>query len=92
MPTNMKYFYRLIQAYLMIVTTPLNKLLMKINRCKYGENFHTRGILTILNYSGENGIIIGDNVNINSSKYSNSLIGDAHTLLKTNGGQNYNRF
>lgn len=81
----MRLFYKLIQAYLKYVTTPLNKLILKASKCKYGKNFHTRGMLTVLNYAGKNGISIGNDVNINSSKYANSLVGPSCTILKTNG-------
>lgn len=81
----MRLLYKFIQAYLQYVTTPLNKILLKLSNCDYGKNFHTRGMLTVLNYAGSGGIKIGNDVNINSSKYANSLVGSSCTLLKTNG-------
>ena len=82
----MRLYYRFIQARLQWLTTPYNKMLCILHGVKFGSNFHTRGLLKIRNYSGEGGIFIGNNVNINSCINADPIGCDNMTIFHTNHG------
>lgn len=81
---NMKLVYRIYLALLQYITTPINRLAIKLSGGCCGNSFKTRGLLLIRNYTGANGIIIGNSVNINSNMAANPVGGK--TILYANDG------
>ena len=78
---------RIINGIIQYLTTPLNKIWMRINGVSYGRGLSTRGLILIINGQGKGGITIGDNVHINSSRRANP-VGNANctTLHTISGG------
>ena len=74
--------YRIHQALLQYLTTPINKIKIYLSGGSYGIKFHTRGLMLVRNYTGRGGIQIGDNVNINSCCASNT-VGGVKTIVYT---------
>lgn len=59
--------------------------ILKTNKVKYGKNLNIRGVLYVKKVKkGE--IIIGNNVNINSSLFSDPIGGDSKTILYVRNG------
>lgn len=81
----MRLVYRLYLALLQYITTPINRWAIKLSGGSYGNSFQTRSLLLIRNYTGANGIIIGNSVNINSNMAANP-VGGSKTVLYVNDG------
>lgn len=74
-------FYRLNRFLVMIITTFVNKVIMKCSGILYGSGLHTCGLLFLRNYAGKGGISIGRDVNINSCGMANPVGGCEKTYL-----------
>lgn len=76
-------YYRLNRALVTIFTTLINKYLMNISSIRYGRGFSSCGKILFRNYSGRDGIVLGDYVNINSCAIANPVGGVGKTILMT---------
>lgn len=61
-----------------------NKIILSYRHVKYGNNFKIHGRIYCVSNS-KDGIVIGDNVSINSSRQSNPIGGDTKTILFAKG-------
>lgn len=61
----------------------INRISMFLSDVSYGKHFVSSGKIFIRNYSGKNGINIGNDVSINSSPVSSAFNGVSRTRLMT---------
>ena len=61
-----------------------NKIVLSYRHVKYGKNLRINGRIFCVSNS-KDGIIIGDNVSINSNRSSNPIGGDTKTILFAKG-------
>lgn len=80
-----RFYYRFIQAWLQYTSTPMNKLLFLFHGVKVGRNFKSRGRIMIRDYTG-GGIIIGNNVSVNSNINADPIGCDYKTIIYTHHG------
>lgn len=74
------FYYRAIRGCVTIVSNALNKFALRFIHCaQYGASFGTCGLLNVRNYSNQDGIVIGDDVFINSCRIANPIGGDTKT-------------
>ena len=61
-----------------------NTLILKYRHVKYGKNFRINGRIRLISNT-QDGIVIGNDVRINSSPRSNPIGGDTRTILFAKG-------
>ena len=74
-------YYRIHRKLNTIFSTLWNSCSMVLNRVKHGRNFISCGRIMFRNYAGKNGIILGNNVSINSCVEANPVDGVGKTVL-----------
>lgn len=75
---------KLVKKILDIPNNIYNKVLLGYRHVNYGNNFRIHGRIFCVSNS-KDGIVIGDNVSINSSRQSNPIGGDTKTILFAKG-------
>lgn len=78
--------YRIKRALLTIPTNIINRLHFAFTGAKVGGNFGSCGTILIRNYAGKEGIIIGQNVFVNSARLANPIGGDIKTIMFVSEG------
>lgn len=73
-----------VKNFLSLPNDIYNSCLLKYRHVKHGKNFKINGRIYCVSNSAD-GIVIGDNVNINSSRRSNPIGGDTKTILFAKG-------
>lgn len=81
-----KFLYKIHRVYWVLIGTLFNKFQMKVSDIYYGKNFCSCGCILFRNYGGKNGIILGDNVYINSNRIADPIGGDTKTILYSSFG------
>ena len=75
---------KIVKSILRIPDNLYNKLLLGYRHVKYGNNLRIHGRIFCVSNS-KDGIVMGDNVSINSSRQSNPIGGDTKTTLFAKG-------
>lgn len=75
---------KLVREFLSFPNGIYNSCVLKYRHVRYGKNFRINGRIYCVSNSAD-GIVIGDNVNINSSRSSNPIGGDTKTILFAKG-------
>lgn len=70
MPIHRKIFNVLLKIRIVICNV-INKVMFNLEGCTYGKGFSSKGLIFIKNSTGK--IVIGNNVRINSSHWSNPI-------------------
>jgi len=77
----MIYYYRIYRGVITLITTLFNKIIMSFMGISYGRRFKSCGIVHFRNYAGTQGIILGNNVNINSYGTTNPGSVEGRTVI-----------
>ena len=75
---------KIVKSILGIPNNIYNKILLGCRNVKHGHNFKIHGRIFCVSNS-KDGIVIGDDVSINSSRQSNPIGGDTKTILFAKG-------
>lgn len=59
-------YFRVKRYLLSKISTGMNKIIMTLSSIKYGKGFKSCGVVLFRNYAGKGGIVIGNNVSMNS--------------------------
>lgn len=73
--------YRIKRAFITIPANIYNKLHLSLTGAKVGIGFGSCGTMLIRNYAGKEGIVIGNNVFVNSARLANPIGGDTKTIM-----------
>ena len=73
--------YRIKRAFVTIPTNLINRLHFALTGAIIGKSFGSCGTILIRNYAGKGGIVIGNNVFINSARLANPIGGDTKTIM-----------
>lgn len=71
-----------INIYSCKLYTPLNKVRFRLNHVQFGTKFRAKGMIYIYRHYESARIVIGDNVSINSSAWSNPIGCGSRTYLQ----------
>lgn len=82
---NLYLLYRKgLNKYAYLFCTPINKLVLKLNKAKYGSGLKVKGRLYIMRHYDSACITIGDNVRINSARWANPIGCGDRTYFQVN--------
>ena len=73
--------YRVRRIWKSIISTIWNRLLMQFSYVSCGQNFRSCGSILFRNYAGQGGIVLGNNISINSHRIADPIGGDTKTIL-----------
>lgn len=73
--------YRLHRAFISLTSQVFNRIAMKLSSIPYGKGFKCCGNILFRNYAGKGGIVLGDNVSINSHIIAGPFNGVTKTRL-----------
>lgn len=80
------FLYRIKRALVTLPSNLYNRLHLFFTGAKIGSGFGSCGTMLIRNYAGKNGIIIGENVFVNSCRIANPIGGDTKTIINVDKG------
>lgn len=64
---------KVVNKYIYLIYTPINKLRFKLNHVSYGTNLKVRGNIYVFRHYSSAKLRIGNNVSINSSSWANPI-------------------